>query len=371
MRRNHGVIGGAFLWAAAVLPSLTVAAQEGSQVPATAIAPPHSVHAGDSNNAVAEEARNEATPPVAGPSVSAGATLPKTVKSSSKEQPQAKKPLVVPAIDRSATLASLPSPGAALPPPAVRLTPNEEASLALARQWINGKAGQVLDQDGSILFTFGETIPSVVCAPLHVCDIVLQPGEVVNDIKSGDKLRWDIAIGFSGSDAGQVTHLSIKPKSADPISTNITVMTNRRSYSIRLVSVDQTQWMPTVKFSYPEDISASMAKYQAAVRQTEAAQILPTGQNIAELDFAYRIKGDASWKPVRVYNDNVKTYIQFPPSMFTDDAPILLAMSEDDDEQIVNYRLIKDRFVVDKVLRKAALLSGVGGSQQRVTIVHD
>jgi len=40
------------------------------------------------------------------------------------------------------------------------------------------------------------------------------------------------------------------------------------------------------------------------------------------------------------------------------------------DEEIVNYRVIGDRYVVDKVLDEAALIVGVGSKQTRVTIHH-
>jgi type IV secretory pathway VirB9-like protein len=36
----------------------------------------------------------------------------------------------------------------------------------------------------------------------------------------------------------------------------------------------------------------------------------------------------------------------------------------------VNYRVEGDTYVVDRVLDRAALLSGVGGSQQEVEITH-
>ena len=39
--------------------------------------------------------------------------------------------------------------------------------------------------------------------------------------------------------------------------------------------------------------------------------------------------------------------------------------------QLVNYRLVGDRFVVDKVLTRAALISGVGSGQTSVEIVRE
>ncbi|HLN22639.1 MAG TPA: P-type conjugative transfer protein TrbG, partial [Patescibacteria group bacterium] len=69
-------------------------------------------------------------------------------------------------------------------------------------------------------------------------------------------------------------------------------------------------------------------------------------------------------------------YIQFPAAMASADAPALVALGNDGglftspSEQLVNYRLSGSTFVVDKVLTKAALISGVGSAQQRVVLTH-
>jgi type IV secretion system protein TrbG len=73
----------------------------------------------------------------------------------------------------------------------------------------------------------------------------------------------------------------------------------------------------------------------------------------------------------QVYSDGIKTYIQFPPAMRHDEAPALVAIGADDREQLVNYRLSSDRYVVDKVLRRAALIAGVGSDQVKVEILRD
>jgi type IV secretory pathway VirB9-like protein len=55
-------------------------------------------------------------------------------------------------------------------------------------------------------------------------------------------------------------------------------------------------------------------------------------------------------------------------------APALVALANDGSwfsrpsSQIVNYRVMGNRYVVDAALDRAALISGVGGSQERVVI---
>lgn len=109
-----------------------------------------------------------------------------------------------------------------------------------------------------------------------------------------------------------------------------------------------------------------------------AATTLPTGQNLANLDFGYEIRGDhPRWTPQRVYTDGVKTYIQFPSASFAgSEAPALVSLARDGGlfskptQELVNYRVIGDRYVVDQVIDRAALISGVGSSQVEVIIEH-
>lgn len=102
-----------------------------------------------------------------------------------------------------------------------------------------------------------------------------------------------------------------------------------------------------------------------------------TGEYLGNLNFGYSISGDASWKPLRVYNDGVKTIIQMPSSMAQTEAPTLLVIRKDgglfsDDETVmVNYRVQDDRYIVDTIFDKAILIAGVGSSQDRVTITRE
>jgi type IV secretion system protein VirB9 len=62
--------------------------------------------------------------------------------------------------------------------------------------------------------------------------------------------------------------------------------------------------------------------------------------------------------------------------MLSGDAPSLVSLANDGGwfssptKQIVNYRVQGDTYVVDRVLSRAALLLGVGSSQNEVQITH-
>jgi P-type conjugative transfer protein TrbG len=274
---------------------------------------------------------------------------------------------------------SVPAP---MPPPVRLMSPSaplnakEQQAVALARRWANRNEMPHVGEDGVVHFMFGATLPTVVCAPLQVCDLALQPAEIVNNVNVGDKVRWNVSPGMSGSPAGQVTHLIIKPTDAGLVS-SMTIETNRRTYAIKLVST-QDSWMPLIAFDYPDDTQRQWSAYRQNVARGAAASALPTGENVANLDFGFRISGDQPpWRPLRVYTDGTKTYIQFPHAMAFGSAPALVGLDNDGgwfsspSQQMVNYRIAGDRYVVDQVLDHAELVSGVGSGQTRVTIARD
>ncbi len=106
-----------------------------------------------------------------------------------------------------------------------------------------------------------------------------------------------------------------------------------------------------------------------------AAGGLAGGEDLGNLDFGSRLSGDdPGWKPLRVYTDGAKTYIQFPPDVANASAPVLVGLADDGNwfadptTQMVNYRMQGDRYVVDRVLDRAALIAGVGSGETRVVI---
>lgn len=262
-----------------------------------------------------------------------------------------------------------------------RLTSRERAGLDIAAGWAGSTAKPATGAEGTAMFTFGETLPAIVCAPLFVCDITLQPGEVINDINIGDSTRWRISPASSGAGPDAATHVLIKPTDAG-LTTNLVITTERRTYVLKLVS-HRTEWMPRVAFTYPEDVQREWQAFLAAQRveqnrnmiremAVQQATVLPTGEPLSSLDFGFTISGDrAAWRPLRVYSDGQKTYIQFPAEMAQDAAPVLVGVGQGDTTEILNYRVMDDRFVVDQVLSHAALISGVGRHQARVDIKRE
>ncbi len=271
-----------------------------------------------------------------------------------------------------------------LPPPPIsplsgpnpRLTPKERRGLLYGREWANSADGPARGEDGSVVFVFGATLPVLVCAPLYVCDLVLQPGETVNDIHLGDGVRWQVTPATQGSGEATTTHVMIKPTDIGLV-TDLVITTDRRAYTIQLVS-RRMDWMPRVSFYYPDDVQAKWKSYQARQASLrEAALKAEPEPSAARLDFGYEISGDhPAWRPIRVYSNGAKTYIEFPAEIAHGDLPALVALGDDGglftepSQQLVNYRYVNHRFEVDKLLDRAALVSGVGWDQVTVKITR-
>jgi P-type conjugative transfer protein TrbG len=270
--------------------------------------------------------------------------------------------------------------GAAVPagmPPAVvhtlsasaPLNAKEKASAADAAAWRNHTDRPSRGEDGVLRWVFGASLPSVVCSPLQVCDVALQPGEVINSIHVGDKVRWSIMPAITGTGADRTTHIIVKPSDAGLVS-SILVYTDRRIYSIKLVST-QAQWTPMTGFTYPETMQAAWTHYGATMgagNTTVAAAPIP------DPGISYSISGSASWKPTSVYSASGKTYLVFPSPLQYGSAPALIGYADDagwfssPSEQMLRYRVAGNTYMIDGIPEHFALVAGVGSSQSKVEI---
>lgn len=251
---------------------------------------------------------------------------------------------------------------ATAPATAQNFSANEVRGTALSDQWQNGRGVVTRGPDGKVIFLYGEIQPSVVCSPLQVCDIELQPGEIVRDVLIGDTVRWKVEPATSGAPGAQAVHLIVKPSEAGLV-TSMVVTTSRRTYHIQLKS-HQSQYMARVGFDYPEDVNARFAEINARMQ----ASVVPgAGVPADQLNFGFQMSGSARWKPTRIYTDGQKTYIQFPSAVSGQDAPVLFVVSGGQN-RIVNYRMTGTMMVVDYYIDQAILVSGVGSRQQKITI---
>lgn len=274
----------------------------------------------------------------------------------------------------------------ATPPPQIPLTYGvnpklsgpEKHGVAIAKSYTASRLTPAAGGGGSVVFSFGAALPTIVCSTLKVCVLKLQEGETTNMAAAGDTGRWVITPAASGVGSARRELVLIKPIDIG-LETNLVITTDRREYNIKLVS-HASEWMPFVEFTYPDQMKADWEAFTQARRASElaesarvaavrAATVLPTGESVTDLDFGFELSGDKpAWRPLRVYSDRSKTYIELPPETNKGEAPVLVGIADDDTMELINYRSVGNRLVVDQVIERAALLSGVGKRQVKVEI---
>ena len=254
-------------------------------------------------------------------------------------------------------------------------------SREVAVAWSRRTGPVALGKAGRVVTTFGESIPVAHCSPLKVCYIELEPGETLTDTPSvGDSLRWQVALKVQGRNP-ETPVLEIKP-AADAVETNLVIPTDRRLYTITLVN-DPEFHTPIVAFRWPdsevraaaERIERQMAEElaaeaalaeEAAVRaDVTAAEMahsgVPTesGPRAAELlDFRFKVTGDAAFRPVRVFADGSRTYIDLHPR-YRGPLPVIVA-GKAEGNAALNTRVSASgsRLVADRVITDVWLQSG-------------
>lgn len=260
----------------------------------------------------------------------------------------------------------LPLPGQLLPPPSVR----PEAASPAARVSAANKAA-IREPTSAGYVNAVQVYPwsdgalyRLYAAPGHVTDIALEAGEQLIAVSSGDTVRWTIGDTTSGAGETRRVHVLVKPFTAG-LSTNMVIATDRRAYHLALASTDATA-MAALSWTYPQDQLVSLRR-QAA----EAAAAQTSGPvAVDQLRFRYAISGDApSWRPVRVFDDTHKVYIEFPARLDQGEAPPLFVVGPLGEHQLVNYRVQGNRYVVDRLFAAAELRMG-DKPQQVVRIVR-
>ncbi len=256
----------------------------------------------------------------------------------------------------------LPLPGQLKPPPTSRtsaegddLAPEDrvEQGNAAARSepslegYIN--AVQVYPYTKGALY-------QLYAAPEQVSDIALQPGEELISVSAGDTVRWVVGDTTSGEGAGAQVHILVKPIAAD-LTTNLVITTNRRAYHLELHSSDAT-YMASISWAYPHDelIALQRRNERAAADLTRT---IDAGLDLQNLRFRYAISGDdPPWRPLRAFDDGRKVYIQFPSGLFQGEAPPLFVVGPEGDNELVNYRVKGNFYIVDRLFAAAELRLG-------------
>ena len=193
-------------------------------------------------------------------------------------------------------------------------------------------------------------------APEQVSDIALQKGEKIVAVSAGDTLRWVVGDTVSGTGNEARAHVLVKP-TRDDLKTNLVIITDRRTYHLELRSNPET-YMASVSWQYPRDELIALQRRNEKAEQA-ATFVADTGLRVDNLRFRYRITGDdPPWRPVRVFDDTKKVYIQFPARLDQGEAPPLFVVGPNGQNQLVNYRVKGRYYIVDRMFAAAELRLG-------------
>src|SRR5438309_1030020 len=187
----------------------------------------------------------------------------------------------------------------------------------------------------------------------HIVQIIGKPG-IQSTIEFGDDERIEnVAVG--DSNAWQITPnhraslLFLKPLAARS-RTNMTVVTDRRTYMFDLVAGDKwTAPLYALKFSYPNDKPAAAEIKPTETAAAATAAVPPETQAVAtaeKLHFDWQSKGYGKLVPSRVFDDGTAVYLAWNKEV---PLPAILTVSEDRKEGPLSYHMSCEYIVVSPI----------------------
>jgi type IV secretion system protein VirB9 len=209
----------------------------------------------------------------------------------------------------------------------------------------------------------------VYTSPDFVTTIALRPGEKLISKIAGDTTRWTIGDTTTGDDTAPSTLVVLKPVRAG-LHTNIVLATNQRVYFLDVESRPGNQYQNAISWNYPQEELTSMLAKVGHINQ-QARETALTGVDIEDLNYAYDISTESGstpdWMPKEVFDDGKKTYINFPESIGTTEAPPLFIRGGDGEADLVNYRVKGHFYIVDRLFDHAELR--VGKDPQTIVVI--
>ncbi|MEL6877353.1 MAG: TrbG/VirB9 family P-type conjugative transfer protein [Pseudomonadota bacterium] len=182
--------------------------------------------------------------------------------------------------------------------------------------------------------------------------------ESIENVAIGDSQAWQV------TPNKRANLLFVKPL-APNASTNMTVVTNKRTYLFDLVSSPRNKPMYVLQFSYPEAEAAEEAARLARIEReaqerANATELAAANDPYAvadptKLNFLWDSEGDKDLVPVRAFDNGDATFLTWPEGTAI---PAILVTNHDGDEGPVNFTVRGDTVVVQGVPAQIILRSG-------------
>lgn len=190
--------------------------------------------------------------------------------------------------------------------------------------------------------------------------IQFSESETILDVAVGDELAWTLK--------PRGNNLFVKPKASNA-DTNLTVITNKRTYQFALVlqsrSVkDASAWSDSsliysLIFNYPDDeraFLASEARKEAAKVNIVTVRTKLLDASKAIQNFDYWVVGSEEISPTAASDDGRFIFLQFSGNR---DMPAIFAVDQAGNESLINTNVIDgNRIVIQKMFAKLMLRKG-------------
>jgi type IV secretion system protein VirB9 len=177
-------------------------------------------------------------------------------------------------------------------------------------------------------------------------DLEFEPGETFVGLGAGDME----ALSF----VGQENHLFLKPKAAR-VSTNITVLTNRRHYHFDYTAGVQRPGdddvVYSLRFTYP--LSADKRALDDEAKRLDSQLESASTRRPHNIDYWYC--GDSSLKPQAASDDGVHTRLTFAANA---DLPAVFVSNADASESLLNFSVDAGDVVIHRVSQRLILRRG-------------
>lgn len=185
--------------------------------------------------------------------------------------------------------------------------------------------------------------------------IAFAPDEHIENVAVGDSAGWQV------TPNKRADLLFLKP-TRPGARTNMTVVTDRRTYLFDLVSAPRVAPVYMLRFTYPDAPrpvpapEAAPAIADAALAEAEApVPADPAKLDPATLNFAWTASGDKTLLPARTFDDGRSTYLSWAKDT---PLPAILVSDALGVEGPVNFTTRGDVIVVDGVPARLILRAG-------------
>ena len=183
--------------------------------------------------------------------------------------------------------------------------------------------------------------------------IMFGENEAIENVAIGDSQSWQV------TPNKRANLLFVKPLSPTA-STNMTVVTNKRTYLFDLVASPRNKPLYVLQFTYPVDPEEEQARLLAQAESASEVELAAASDPYAVVDpaalnFAWEASGKKALLPAQTFDDGEATFLTWPQGAAV---PAILVTNDEGTEGPVNFTVRGDTVIVDGVPPAIILRAG-------------